>query len=359
MVCMFKWDGNDAHQPHQGGGGTQHSSLSPEEAEQKVREEWKLREIKRVEAAKHARTIEQRLAQAREAAQAALSKPTVVLTETRPVSASDLTSVPGTRSRNTTVEPAAKRRRVDSIPDTHSPGPTTSTAGASAEQAISDAALLPAMSSCHCKDDEGSSLVSGACAPAVTIKKRSLPPTVLPDELPSAPASRVMPSRSTRNSKPDYGAPKPKKNKSDAADKYVACELCGEWTCDGVSDRMLICDGCDKYYHRKCLELSHMPGEQWLCDNCIHKGLRLEIMCERAGRNDSNSPRLCTPIKFAPKLEKQDRTPAERDWAKNQPFQTQCLAPDSRCQAPDASLQTADYRRQIPDSRLKLSYCIF
>ena len=48
----------------------QQSSLSPEEAEQKVREEWKLREIKRVEAAKHARTIEQRLEQAREAAQA-------------------------------------------------------------------------------------------------------------------------------------------------------------------------------------------------------------------------------------------------------------------------------------------------
>ena len=48
----------------------------------------------------------------------------------------------------------------------------------------------------------------------------------------------------------------------------------------------------------------------------------IDGLAQRAGRNDSNSPRLCTPIKFAPKLEKQDRTPAERDWAKNQPFRS-------------------------------------
>ena len=48
----------------------------------------------------------------------------------------------------------------------------------------------------------------------------------------------------------------------------------------------------------------------------------IDALAQRAGRNDSNSPRLCTPIKFAPKLEKQDRTPAERDWAKNQPFRS-------------------------------------
>ena len=40
----------------------QQSTLSPEEAEQKVQEEWKLREIKRVEAAKHARKKSKKIA---------------------------------------------------------------------------------------------------------------------------------------------------------------------------------------------------------------------------------------------------------------------------------------------------------
>lgn len=68
----------------------QQSTLSPEEAEQKVQEEWKLREIKHVEAAMHAHMIEQQLEQAQEAAQSALSKPAVTVTDTQPASAEDL-----------------------------------------------------------------------------------------------------------------------------------------------------------------------------------------------------------------------------------------------------------------------------
>ena len=48
----------------------------------------------------------------------------------------------------------------------------------------------------------------------------------------------------------------------------------------------------------------------------------IEALAQRAGRNESNSPRLCTPIKFAPRLEKEDRAPAERDWAKDKPFRS-------------------------------------
>ena len=45
----------------------QNYDLTPNEAEQRVREEWKLRELRRFESAKHARTLEQRLAQVRDA----------------------------------------------------------------------------------------------------------------------------------------------------------------------------------------------------------------------------------------------------------------------------------------------------
>ena len=48
----------------------------------------------------------------------------------------------------------------------------------------------------------------------------------------------------------------------------------------------------------------------------------IDALAQCAGRNDSNSPQRCTPIKFAPHLEKQERTPAERDWAKEQPFRS-------------------------------------
>ena len=49
----------------------QNYDLTPNEAEQRVREEWKLRELRRFESAKHARTLDQRLAQVREACEQA------------------------------------------------------------------------------------------------------------------------------------------------------------------------------------------------------------------------------------------------------------------------------------------------
>ena len=139
------------------------------------------------------------------------------------------------------------------------------------------------MSSCHSKDDEEMPSAIETSIPKVSISKCKhslLLPTVLLNDLPSTPAACIMPSRNTHSSNPDYGASKPKKSKTEAADKYVLCELCSEWTCDRVSDCMLICDSCNKYCHKQCLELSHMPGEQWLCNNCIHKGLQLEVMVD-------------------------------------------------------------------------------
>ena len=44
--------------------------LTPEEAEERVRQEWELRELRRLESAKHARTLEQRLEQTRAASEA-------------------------------------------------------------------------------------------------------------------------------------------------------------------------------------------------------------------------------------------------------------------------------------------------
>ena len=105
------------------------------------------------------------------------------------------------------------------------------------------------MPSCHSKDDEKVVKVVRSSSHGVSIPKRKhslRPPTTLPDGMPDKPATRVMPSRNTRNSNPDYGTVKPKARKTGAADKYTLCEFCGEWTCDGVSD------GCNKYYHKQC-----------------------------------------------------------------------------------------------------------
>ena len=41
--------------------------LTPEQAEERVCQEWKLRELRRLESAKHARTLEQRLRETKEA----------------------------------------------------------------------------------------------------------------------------------------------------------------------------------------------------------------------------------------------------------------------------------------------------
>ena len=94
-----------------------------------------------------------------------------------------------------------------------------------------DTALMPPMSSCHSKDDEEVTRAIDSSMQNVSIPKRKhslLPPTVLPDNSTGEPAVRIMPSRNTRNSNPDYGASKSKKSKTEAADKYVSCELCGE-----------------------------------------------------------------------------------------------------------------------------------
>ena len=65
-----------------------------------------------------------------------------------------------------------------------------------------------------------------------------------------------------------------------APDKYTPCKICDKWECDNVSNQMLICDGCDGYYHRKCISARHMPKSawKWLCHSCIKKGLLVEIM---------------------------------------------------------------------------------
>ena len=43
---------------------------------------------------------------------------------------------------------------------------------------------------------------------------------------------------------------------------------------------MLTCDGCDGYYHRKCLSQRYMPHStwRWLCPACTHKGPLVDVM---------------------------------------------------------------------------------
>ena len=44
---------------------------------------------------------------------------------------------------------------------------------------------------------------------------------------------------------------------------------------------MLLCDACDKGFHMECLGIPRLPsdnhGELWLCDECRHAGLRINV----------------------------------------------------------------------------------
>lgn len=52
-----------------------------------------------------------------------------------------------------------------------------------------------------------------------------------------------------------------------AQDPDTPCEICGR---PGVPPTMLLCDGCDKGYHLKCLtpRLFRTPVGRWLCPSC-------------------------------------------------------------------------------------------
>jgi hypothetical protein len=86
-------------------------------------------------------------------------------------------------------------------------------------------------------------------------------------------------SRSTATAESKGGDAK-KQRLDDVYDpKKDKCELCGDWQCDQGKLTMLQCDGCEHFYHMKCLSMRKKPGKNdgWLCHGCIRPHQRLEI----------------------------------------------------------------------------------
>ena len=57
------------------------------------------------------------------------------------------------------------------------------------------------------------------------------------------------------------------------------CEVCKDWQCNQHALLMLQCDGCDKFYHKKCLSMRWKPrkSDMWLCHSCIRPHQRIEV----------------------------------------------------------------------------------
>ena len=116
--------------------------LTPEEAEERVRQEWELRELRRLESAKHARTLEQRLEQTRAASEAVRAAGTQS-------SRGAAQSVPTKTQKRAYLqdEPAPKRRKRDSQAaaggESHRPPLTVSFEEPTTEDILSQAATPP------------------------------------------------------------------------------------------------------------------------------------------------------------------------------------------------------------------------
>ena len=64
------------------------------------------------------------------------------------------------------------------------------------------------------------------------------------------------------------------KPKESTIDPNLACEKCKS---PDDEANMLICDGCEKGYHKKCISMTRLPAKAhgWLCHSCIQPGMRV------------------------------------------------------------------------------------
>ena len=52
---------------------------------------------------------------------------------------------------------------------------------------------------------------------------------------------------------------------ADVEEEEVACEICGS---ADEGDVLLLCDGCDKGFHKKCAGVRRVPKGDWFCACC-------------------------------------------------------------------------------------------
>ena len=246
-----------------------HYDPSPAEAEERVKQEWKLRHF---ESAAHARTLKQRLQQTREAAEA--------LKEANTESSGGAEALPAKRPTLKQVrlldEPAKKRRKtghvsektsVDDEPELEPMFEPDQSAVPTAVRPTSQSGddILPQAST----QASGSQNNSGKC--------KQTEPSV---KLSESPTRELRRSKRNKGNEESAGSETPAEKSKEPPDKYTPCRICEKWECDNVSNQMLICDGCDGYFHRKCISARHMPKKawRWLCHSCVKEGLLVDDM---------------------------------------------------------------------------------
>ena len=255
----------------------QHYDLSPAEAEERVKQEWKLRELRRYESAAHARTLEQRLQQTREAVEALKEADTESSggTVAPPAKAKPLKRV------RLIEEPARKKRKTGYVsektsaddepelepmfePDHVVSPPTTKAAPKSNDDIMSQASTQPSGSQSSSK------------------RKQAAPS----EKLSESPTRELRRSKRTKGNVESMGSETPaerskrRKEEKEPPDKYTPCKVCEKWECDNVSNQMLICEECNGYFHRNCISARHMPKKawKWLCHSCVKEGLLVDVM---------------------------------------------------------------------------------
>ena len=264
----------------------QNYDLTPHEAEQCVREEWKLRELRRFESAKHARTLEQRPAQVRDAYE-----------QTQAAKVSDY------RGAGDTVPPAPNLKRV--LLEDEPAKKRRRTGDVSHKTSADDGHELLQT------DDEAASQAPTQPLKSANKNKRSKPNSQASGGAEAQGLRRSARAKSNRDDDGYAGSETPAKKRKrvheakEAPDKFIPCKICNKWDCDNVSNQMLICDGCDGYYHRKCISARHMSksARKWLCHSCIKKGLLVEIMRKdkrwhRAVVTEQHDPQIGTGLLF-------------------------------------------------------------
>ena len=237
--------------------------------------------LRRFESAKHARTLDQRLAQVREACeQAQTAKGSDYRDAGQTVS-----PAPNLKRVLLDGEPAKKRRRTG-----HVSHKTSEDDGHEITQSDTDEPH-PLQSANKNKKSKSNTQASGG-AEAKELRRSSRMQAKKDD---NGYAGSETPAETRKRQR---GA-------KEAPDKYIPCKICNKWDCDNMSNQMLICDGCDGYYHRKCISARHMPKSafKWLCHSCIKKGILVEVMRKdmrwhRAVVTEQHPPEVGTELLF-------------------------------------------------------------
>ena len=209
----------------------QNYDLTPHEAEQRVHEEWKLRERRRFESAAHARTLEQRLAQVQDAHEKLKATPV----KSNGSAGNTVPPAPNLKRVLLTDEPSTKKRRTGHVSQKTPAEDGNVLLQSEVDEAASQAPTRPLKSKTNKRDKQSKSGSQASGGEDKTAPRRSK--GVKPSQKDDRYVGSETPAEKQKGVRESKEAP----------DKYTPCKVCNKWECDNVSNQMLICDGCDGY----------------------------------------------------------------------------------------------------------------